>query len=329
MSLPAIPEPVQIELEFTNRCNAACSGCPRDDMPVSGRMTMETLDRILDGYEDRRREHSLNRLQGSIAWPTVTVAGGGDPLLHPEAVGLLERCVERGFPTSLITNGSGLTGERIERLVAAGLSSICVSFWGIHESEYEAAMKLPYQRTLEKVERMGAAARDAGLPFCVIWVRSPEITSRDDEVAAFWGARGIDVDLTDNYMWNRGGLLAGSPDPAVQPPDPLRRIWCSDLFFSDAYRWNGEAVLCCCQYFTARPHTLGHGGRGEAERIAQRKADILDARPLPRMCQECKLPRTERARWLAGPWLEHAAPAERAMVLYEHEATGATAARVA
>jgi len=285
---------------------------------------MHTLDRILDAYTEARPAYRLNQLSGSLQWPTITVAGGGDPLIHPQALELLERCVERGFPTSLITNASGLTADRIARLSGAGLRSVCVSFWGIVEAEYEAAMQLPYRRTLAKVERLAAAARDTGLAMSVIWVRTPEISSTDDEVQAFWADRGIDVDLEDNHMWNRGGLLPVATgtvsDPDVRVPDENRRIWCSDLFFSDAYRWNGEAVLCCCQYFAPRPHRLGRAdgadGAGVAV-VARRKTEVLKRRPLPSMCEQCALPRTQRARWLAGPWLALADDEEKAMLLYE------------
>lgn len=321
-SLPDVPEPVQVEIELTNRCNAHCSACPRDDMPITGRLSPQTLDQILDGYLEARRGYRINELLSGTPFPKVTFAGGGDPLIHPDAVELIARSVECGFSTHLITNASALTKRRTDELLATGLASIGVSFWGIREEEYERAMRLRYRRTLDNVERLAGAAREAGVPVCVIWVRTPEISSSNDEVAAFWAKREIEVDMTDNHMWNRGGLTPFPRDrvapEAVGRPDLRRRVWCSDLFFSDTYRWNGDCVLCCCNYFTGRPLALGNIADTTPAEIARRKAEVLEARPIPKMCQRCELPRDLRAEWLAAPWLPLIGADERNMVLY-HE----------
>ena len=319
--LPEIPEPLQVEVEFTNACNARCSACPRSDMPKAGLMSQMTLDLILDAYLEARPRYMINELIGGTDYPKMTVAGGGDPLIHPEALALLSHIVSRGFKTHLITNASKLTPADIEALAKLGLSSIGVSFWGVRRAEYERAMKLPYEQTLSNVEQLAAATRSTGVPLCVLWVRTPEITSPDEEVAAFWNARQIEVDLTDTHMWNRGGLTT-LPRSRVAPdvlklPDLSRRVWCADLFFSDTYRWNGECILCCCNYFTSQPYTLGDIQTTGLDKLARLKAGVLRARPVPAMCRICELPRRERGEWLAGPWLVHLRQNERDMLIYE------------
>src|SRR4051812_34752057 len=198
MTADLLPRPLQVELEFTNVCNAHCTACPRTDMPGAGMMTEETLARILEPYRDTA--------------PRVTVAGGGEPLLHRRAPELLERIVAAGFETTLITNASHLTPERTERILGLGLHAICVSFWGIEEGEYERAMRLPYKATLEKVEHLAHRARDTGTPVLVLWVRSSEITSSAESIESFWRDRWLKVDMEDNDPWNRGGLLGRMPD---------------------------------------------------------------------------------------------------------------------
>lgn len=321
LKLPEIPEPLQVELEFTNACNARCSACPRSDMPKAGLMSQLTLDLILDGYLEARPHYSINKLRGGTDYPKVTVAGGGDPLIHPRALDLLSHIVARDFKTHLITNASKLTPDSIQALVRLGLSSISVSFWGVQSAEYERAMKLPYQQTLSNVEQLAAAARSTGVPLCILWVRTPEITSTNQEIAAFWGARKIEVDLTDNHMWNRGGLTT-LPRRRIAPdvlklPDLSRRVWCSDLFFSDTYRWNGDCILCCCNYFTSQPHTLGNIQTMGLDKLASLKAQLLTSRPVPAMCRVCELPRRARGEWLGGPWLVHLQKAERDMLIYD------------
>ena len=317
--LPEYPEPVEVEIELTNRCNARCTACPRDDMPLAGLLDVATLDLILDAYADARPGYTLNQPPSSMVQPRISVAGGGEPLLHPEAVALLARVVARGFPVHLITNGSLLTDERIAELLDVGLSSVCISFWGVKKDEYERAMRLPYERTLERVETFAQAASAAHLPVRVLWVRSPEIVSRRDEIAAFWSERGIAVEMGDNVMWNRGGLLqiARRPQEGLELPDPRRRIWCADLFFSDTYDWRGRCLLCCCNYFCSDSYELGDIRTHTPRDISAIKAQILSARPLPSMCVGCEQPRREQSTWLAEPWLSRISAAERAMVTYD------------
>lgn len=290
----------EIELEFTNRCNAACVACPRHDMPKYGVMTHATLDSILGLYQ------AVAEGPTDTSWVAhrVTVAGGGDPLIHPKAASFIERIADRGFAVHLITNAFAATERRVEQLVHSGLGSIAVSFWGIEPEEYERSMRLPYARTLRNVERLAQRAGEHNIPLIVTWVRTATLTSSTEAIAAFWAERGIAVDITDNQMWNRGGLLADGPkDPTTELllPDPSREIWCADLAFSDTWTWDGSCVMCCCTYFTTTREVLGHVNRDSHTDLKRRKRELLARRPLPAMCQTCLQPRRTQSAWLAEP----------------------------
>jgi pyruvate-formate lyase-activating enzyme len=321
LHLPQVPEPVELEIELTNICNASCSVCPRLDMPQSGILQPDTLERILDAYVELRERHSLNRALAGAMFPRLTVAGGGEPMLHPRAIEMMARMVARGFPVHLITNGSRISERRVEPLLATGITSIAVSFWGIVAEDYEAAMRLPFAPTLARVERLAAAARRAGVRLAVTWVATPQVRSAPAEIQEFWAARGIDVEVADNDAWNRGGLIQigapAGPTVAARLPDPRRRIWCSDLFFTDAWTWQGDCVLCCCNYFTSGSIVLGNIRTHDLRDIAAIKGEILRRRPLPAMCDVCEQPRRSQSTWLAEPWLPLLTPEERAMVTYD------------
>ena len=298
--LMALDVTAEIELEFTNRCNASCTACPRDDMPAFGMMTESTLERILDLYE------SADASDSDSTWIVrrVTIAGGGDPLIHPNAPEFIERIARRGFATHLITNAFAANAARIDALIAGGVGSVAVSFWGVEPEEYERSMQLPFARTLANVEQFAAKAAEHEIPFVVTWVRADTIHSTDDEIAAFWADRGIAVDCSDNQMWNRGGLPAHGPTEPTDTlrfPDASRSIWCADLALSDSWTWDGSCVMCCCTYFTSDRQVLGHIDRDTHAVLKERKREILAARPLPAMCQSCLQPRRAQASWLAEP----------------------------
>lgn len=314
----AAPFTTNVEIEFTNLCNAECTACPRSAMPVSGFMTTATLAGILDLY-DAVAASGQRR-------PRITVAGGGEPLLNKDAIALLGAMVARGYETHLITNATAITPAKAAQLAELGLRSVCVSFWGARKDEYEAAMQLPYESTLTKVELLRDALKSSPTELLVIWVRTDDIKSSDAEVKAHWDSRSIAVDLEDTGAWNRGGLLppGGGVRSDGHLPDAGRRVWCADLFFSDSFNWRGEMLLCCCNYFTNRQIRIAASvADGRAKMLAQ-KQHILDHRPLPNMCRSCSLPRAKRARFLLREHLDRLSPEARSeLTVFDHGASAA------
>lgn len=286
------PVPLNVEIEFTNVCNAACVACPRSDMPGQGFLSPETLETIISLHRDKSAIDGIP--------PRVTIAGGGEPLLNVHAEDMLERLVETGFETTLITNATAITKKRAERIAKIGLHSICVSFWGVERDEYKNAMQLPFDRTLEKVLILRHALAETATQISIIWVRTPEIMSSDQQVGRFWDKLGISVDLEDTKAWNRGGLLPDSSNSEEgHLPDPNRRLWCADSFFSYSYDWRGQLLLCCCNYFASSQVRLANAADG-AEAVQRAKREVSLQRPLPKMCSECRLPRPARAKFLLG-----------------------------
>jgi hypothetical protein len=266
-------------------------------------MSEATLRRIVESY-----------LQpGGGPSPEIIVAGGGEPLIHRQASEFLDYLVRQGFQTSLTTNASRVTPELADRLVSLGLHCIYVSFWGIRRQEYEQAMHLSFESTLSKVEQLAARARKTKTPVRVKWLRTPEIQSTDEEIASFWERRQIPT--LDGYhdIWNRGGLVRQRVSGEL--PDPARRIWCADLYFAETFNWAGDSLLCCCNYFTRRQILVGSIWTDTPRQLAERKREILEQRPIPPMCQVCRLPRSSRAKRLGRFVLDHLSPADRAMLV--------------
>jgi MoaA/NifB/PqqE/SkfB family radical SAM enzyme len=130
--LQARPEPVgtaeypaKIYVEPTSRCNLNCRTCIRNVWDESmGWMSRETFARVLDGAR---------------ACPpplTLFFGGYGEPLFHPEIVGMVRAAKAAGASVELITNGMLLTGECARGLIAAGLDVLWVSLDGAKPESY-------------------------------------------------------------------------------------------------------------------------------------------------------------------------------------------------
>lgn len=309
--LPSLPSSTQVEVEFTNTCNARCSACPRSDMPIFGWLGETTLAAILALYADYRHPLTGER-------PRLIVAGGGEPLLHPGALNLLEQCRSSGLRVSLITNASRFHVVNLERLLQT-IDELLISFWGIERREYEAAMKLDFDTCLANVETVAGLARHFSVPLAIQWLQTQHLRSDEMSIHRFWALRGIHDVRGGSVVWNRAGELHAIDNLLARSqsllPDFSRRIWCSDLYFSDAYSWSGDLVLCCCDYFRSQRVTLGNIDHLSRERIAAIKQQLLEER-LASPCAACRLPRRTRAQQLAPGVVPRLASDEVQMLTY-------------
>ena len=109
--------PFLAQLVVTRRCNLSCTYCSE-------------FDQVSDPVPTRELEARLAKLRALRTWAVCLT--GGEPTLHPDLEGLVERMRALGFRRRMmITNGYKLTRERIEAWNAAGLTDLQVSIDGV------------------------------------------------------------------------------------------------------------------------------------------------------------------------------------------------------
>jgi len=122
---PPITRIARVYIEPTNRCNLACRTCIRNswDEP-SGDMSADTFSGIFAG---------LSSLDPA---PSVFFGGLGEPLSHPDIVGMVQRVKSLGCRAELITNGTLLNAGMAQRLIDSGLDILWVSLDGATPESY-------------------------------------------------------------------------------------------------------------------------------------------------------------------------------------------------
>jgi MoaA/NifB/PqqE/SkfB family radical SAM enzyme/pimeloyl-ACP methyl ester carboxylesterase len=106
-------EPVFANIEITTRCNLRCAFCARTSVRREERdMAPDRFGRLLDLLPH--------------AW-RVTLAGLGEPLLHPRVADFVSEASSRGRRVTLATNAVLLSAEMSRRLIGAGLDAIVFS----------------------------------------------------------------------------------------------------------------------------------------------------------------------------------------------------------
>jgi MoaA/NifB/PqqE/SkfB family radical SAM enzyme len=104
--------PIMAQIIPIRRCNLSCTYCNEYDAispPVPTQVMLRRLDRLAE-----------------LGTSIISISGG-EPLLHPGLDLIVRRIRERGMIATLITNGSLLTQDRIQRLNRAGLDQLQIS----------------------------------------------------------------------------------------------------------------------------------------------------------------------------------------------------------
>lgn len=116
--------PTRIWIEPTNACNLRCIMCPSSiSKKKKGFMELDPFKKIIDETEEFTYD--------------IMLYLGGESLLHPDIVQMVEYTSRAGLICQLNTNTTLLTQELSSSLIKAGLSRIVFSFDGYNKETYE------------------------------------------------------------------------------------------------------------------------------------------------------------------------------------------------
>lgn len=193
-----VAPPRELSAEITHRCPLHCVYCS-------------------NAVELRRRRDELD----TADWLSVVgqaaelgVAGlhfsGGEPLARTDLETLVAGASGHGIRSELVTSGVGLTADRADALVAAGLGSVLLSIQG-HDAE--SASLIAATRRFDKKQQAARIVRDAGLPLdMTVVLHRLNLDDLDDIITCCvdWGAQRLELANTQFYGWallNRSVLL--------------------------------------------------------------------------------------------------------------------------
>jgi radical SAM protein with 4Fe4S-binding SPASM domain len=227
--------PKMCVLSFVYVCNSRCPSCPY------------TNSNIRQKYKDRLyvNEDTFKIIADQCAkngsWLRIT--GGGEPMLHPKAVELLEYAKKAGAKVGLITNGSMFTKESSLGLLKAGIDMIEFSVDAADALTYKKLRAgLDWDKLLLNVKRMVALRNKLKSQTKIIASAVNQIGVDIDRVAKFWDP------IVDNFQ-KRKYLTWGINDPGrsadPRPYLPLKeRIPCPFIFERLFVDSRGDVMLC-------------------------------------------------------------------------------------
>ena len=202
MTMPAgvsVDRPLALLAELTHRCPLRCPYCsnPLDLQRASAELDTATWRRVF------AEAAALGVLQVHFS--------GGEPLVRRDLVELVGHATKAGLYVNLITSGIRLDGDRLSRLVEAGLEHVQLS---LQDADSATGDRIAGLAGAQQAKRQAAAlVRAAGLPLTVNAVVHRQNLERLEaiiELAVQLGAERLEVAHVQYYGWalaNRAALL--------------------------------------------------------------------------------------------------------------------------
>lgn len=198
VSTETVQPPLWLLAELTYACPLQCPYCsnPLELGRQNQELDTQTWLRVL------REARALGATQLGFS--------GGEPLVRQDLETLVEEARSLGFYTNLITSSVGMDEERVERLRAAGLDHIQISF---QASDEDLNDLLAGTHAFEHKKAMARAVKRAGFPMVLNFVLHRDNIDRMDDILSLADALDADyVELanTQYYGWalhNRARLL--------------------------------------------------------------------------------------------------------------------------
>jgi radical SAM protein with 4Fe4S-binding SPASM domain len=221
LRIPIAPYLTSLMIEVTNRCNLKCCHCPTKEMKrARGDIDPELVKKII--LENKGLSY-------------IYFYNWGEPLLHKNLWEMIGFCTERNIKTCIITNGTLINGDIIEKIFASGLSTISFSIDGVGEDytkergyDYDTLKKGILEFVNEKKKRELSTPRmELNV---VLKDDDPEFI---DKIEKDWREH---VD-TINYQ------------PLIKYEDFTRKSPCRELWKGNlVVLWDGRVVPCCVDY---------------------------------------------------------------------------------
>jgi len=206
--------PEQVVIDPTNRCNNNCIPCWTNSPllgeagPPSSWHSTEMPDKMLSLLIDELADMGTRRIR---------LTGGGEPLMHPHAINVMEKAKSLGMAVGLTTNFTLFDEATIRRLVDIGIDEIAVSLWAAdpqtyarsHPNKSEAAF-YHIEKNLRLLCNLKAPSTKvvlANVMFSMTFDQAPRMVRFAEEV----GADAVYFALVDSVHIRTDGLLLTPP----------------------------------------------------------------------------------------------------------------------
>ncbi|MDI6751582.1 MAG: radical SAM protein [bacterium] len=226
--------PMMCVLSFVYICNAKCPNCPYNNSEIRSQYK-DAL--IMPEYIFKRIADECGNY-GSL----LRLSGGGEPMLHPQAVELMIYAKRKGAKIGLITNGSKFTPENLKAIIEADVDAIEFSADACDEQTYNCVRPgLDWKKLNRNVE-------------LAVDIRN-QLKTNTKIILSVINQKGVDVKVAENYWakvvdevqirkyltWGYCEDKSSDPTPYLPPKDRIPCPWLFERLNIDS---KGDVTLC-------------------------------------------------------------------------------------
>jgi len=226
--------PMMCVLSFVYVCNAKCPNCPYNNSDIRS-----TYNDALYMPEDIFK---LIADQCAEYKSYLRLSGGGEPMIHPQAVELIEYAKNKGAKIGLITNGSLFTEEKLKRLISAGVDMIEFSVDAGDEETYKKVRPGLDWNNLVKNVNLAVEIRNKTKSVTKIITSVINQKGVDVEKAKeFWGKIVDDVQVRKYLTWGYNKDNSADATPYLSPENKVPCPWLFERLNIDS---RGDLTVC-------------------------------------------------------------------------------------
>jgi len=229
--------PLMVVLSMSYVCNSKCPGCPytnsniRDDYGDALFMPVDLFKKIADECGK----------YGAF----LRFSGGGEPLLHPRVIKLIEYAKIKGAKVGLITNGSLMTPDKADKILACDTDMIEFSVDAADAETYNIVRKgLNFDKLVKNIKYTVNRRNElkSSSKIIVSVINQKAIQGKIKKVIKFWEAMVDGVQVRKYLTWGINKKEESADSSPYLPPED--RIPCPWLFERLNIDSRGDVTVC-------------------------------------------------------------------------------------
>lgn len=230
--------PLHLDIELSGKCNLRCESCFQNGLlegPL-GMMDFEVFKSIIDE----------GVAKGLCA---IKLQIRGESFLHPRLIDCISYAKENGIlDVQITTNGTLLTGDRVEALLDSGLDAIIFSVDYHHGANFNGRSESTYQKVERNIKRFLAMRKERSLQ--QPWVRIQASLTEKDRKCSEEHKKELDQFFpeADIIVVNRIHNFKEDEDGYVDLLENYELNPCSYIMHRLAIFWDGQVTICCSDY---------------------------------------------------------------------------------
>lgn len=232
-----LKEPIKkVYIEPTSACNLNCKICFRNNWfdEEIGVMNNQTINGV---YK------SIQQLQDI----KIVFAGMGEPLLHNRIVEMINKAIQFGNETEVITNATLLDERMCQELIDAGVSCIWIS---VDDSHIESAKGLQMIENIRCFNSLRKGRCDLGLTYVLRRgnsesIKRIEAVSKNLEADCVNISQLIPCERITNLFYSTDIPIGERKIDNIYDVQELKLNYCPFIEEGCAFiKWNGDVVPC-------------------------------------------------------------------------------------